>query len=204
MTLTSLSALFFAMLIVAIVPGPAVFAIIARSFASGFMRGFYMTMGIVFADYIFISLALFGLTALAQAMGSAFVVIKYASAAYLVWLGIKMLKAKVNPVDIDASTESSRKANFLAGLLITLGNPKAILFYVGLFPAFVDVGNVAAVDVFLIMAAATLAFGSVNLCYAFLAIRAKRAFKSPKANRYINKTAGSIMVSSGLLIAAKG
>ncbi|NQZ07828.1 MAG: LysE family translocator [Algicola sp.] len=203
MTTTSLIALFGAMFLLAIVPGPAVFAIIARSFSSGFLRGVYMTMGIVLGDYVFIILALFGLNALAEAMGATFFIIKYVSAAYLMWLGYKLLRAKSSPIDIETSEESSLFSNFMAGLLITLGNPKAILFYIGFFPAFVNVGEVAITDVLLIMGAATLAFGSVNLGYSYLAIRAKKVFKSPKAATVINKTAGTIMVSTGALIAVR-
>ncbi len=160
-------------------------------------------MGIVLGDYIFILLALFGLNALAEAMGATFFIIKYISAAYLIWLGYKLLRCEASSIDIETSKESSLFSNFMAGLLITLGNPKAILFYVGFFPAFVNVGEVATTDVLLIMGAATLAFGSVNLCYAYLAIRAKNVFKSPKAATVINKTAGTIMVSTGALIAAR-
>ncbi len=203
MTTSELIALFGAMLLLAIVPGPAVFAIIARSFASGFTRGVYMTVGIVMGDYIFIILALFGLSALAELMGTTFFLIKYASAAYLIFLGYKLLTSKAESIEIEASKESSAISNFMAGLLITLGNPKAIVFYVGFFPAFVNVGEVTGSDLALIMAAATLAFGSVNLCYAFLAVKAKRAFKSPNATAVINKTAGSIMVSTGALVAVK-
>lgn len=204
MTSTSLLTLFGAMLLLAIIPGPAVFAVIARSFSSGFLRGLYMTLGIIAGDYIFIVLALFGLSALAEAMGATFFVIKYLSAAYLIWLGFKLLRSTARSVDIEASNDSSLVSNFVAGLLITLGNPKAILFYVGFFPAFINVGEVASIDVVLIMVAATLAFGSVNLCYALLAVRAKKAFKSPNASNVINKTAGTIMVSTGALVAARG
>lgn len=200
---SNLIALFAAMLLLAIVPGPAVFAIIARSFASGFLRGLYMTMGIVVGDYVFIVLALFGLSALAEMMGATFFIIKYISAAYLIWLGYKLLRSKPQSVDIEASKESSLAANFIAGLLITLGNPKAILFYIGFFPAFVNVGDVSNVDIALIMLAATLAFGSVNLCYALLAVKAKGIFKSANAATVINKTAGTIMVSTGALVAAR-
>ncbi len=203
MSSASLIGLFFAMLLLAIVPGPAVFAIIARSFSSGFSRGLYMTMGIILGDYIFIILALFGLSALAEIMGTAFFIIKYISAAYLIWLGYKLLKTKVSSVDIEASENSSLFSNFMAGLLITLGNPKAILFYVGFFPAFIQVGDVSSYDVLLIMVTATLAFGSVNLCYSFLAVKAKSIFKSPGASTVINKTAGTIMVSTGALVAIK-
>lgn len=93
-----------------------------------------MTMGIVLGDYVFILLALFGLTALSEIMGTTFFIIKYLSAIYLIWLGIKLLKAKASMIEIQNSVESSKSSNFIAGLLITLGNPKAILFYVGFFP----------------------------------------------------------------------
>ena len=79
----------------------------------------------------------------------------------------------------------------------------AIVFYVGLFPAFINVNQVTTADVLSIMAIASVAFGSVNVCYALLALRAKRMLKSPNASSIINKTAGTIMVSTGALIAIK-
>jgi threonine/homoserine/homoserine lactone efflux protein len=203
MSIDSLFALFGAMIILAIVPGPAVFAIIARSFSSGKLQAFYMTVGIVLGDYIFIVLALFGLSALAEVMGTAFFIIKYLSAAYLIWLGIQLLRTKAKAIDIEASKDSSLISNLFTGLFITLGNPKAIIFYVGFFPAFINVNEVTFYDTSLIMLAATLAFGSVNMCYSLLAVKAKNTFKSPNATTVINKTAGTIMVSTGALVAIK-
>jgi threonine/homoserine/homoserine lactone efflux protein len=191
------------MLILAIVPGPAVFAIIARSFSSGKLQAFYMTVGIVLGDYIFIVLALFGLSALAEIMGTTFFIIKYLSAVYLIWLGIKLLRTSSDTVNIEASKNSSLISNFLTGFFITLGNPKAILFYIGFFPAFINVSEVTFYDTGLIMLAATLAFGSVNMFYSFLAVKARNTFKSPHASSVINKTAGTIMISTGGLVAVK-
>jgi threonine/homoserine/homoserine lactone efflux protein len=199
----SLLALFGAMLIVALVPGPAVFAIIARTFSSGFSRGLMMIIGITFGDFIFILLALFGLSIISEIMGTTFLIIKYASAAFLIWLGVNLIKSKANTEDIKESKESSLGINLTTGLIINLGNPKAIVFYVGLFPAFIDVNQVVTLDVLAIMGVATLAFGSVNICYALLALRAKRMLKSPNALSFINKTAGAIMVSTGTLVAIK-
>jgi threonine/homoserine/homoserine lactone efflux protein len=199
----SLLALFGAMLIVALVPGPAVFAIIARTFSSGFSRGLMMIIGITLGDFIFILLALFGLSIISEIMGTTFLIIKYASAAYLIWLGINLIKSKATAEDIKASKESSLVGNLATGLMINLGNPKAIVFYIGLFPAFIDVNQVVAVDVLVIMGIATLAFGSVNICYALLALRAKKMLKSPNALSVINKTAGTIMISTGALVAIK-
>ncbi|WOH36360.1 LysE family translocator [Thalassotalea fonticola] len=196
-------ALFGAMLLLAIVPGPAVFAVIARSFSSGFSRGLLMIIGITLGDFVFILLALFGLSAIAEVMGTAFFILKYVSAAYLLWLGINLIRSKASSLELDASDESSFLSNLMTGLLINLGNPKAILFYIALFPAFINVNQVVAIDVLIIMGVAALAFGSVNVFYALLAVRAKKMFKSPNATSVINKTAGTMMVSTGALIAIK-
>ena len=199
----SLLALFGAMLIVALIPGPAVFAVIARTFSSGFSRGLMMIIGITLGDFIFILLSLFGLSIIAEVMGTAFLIIKYVSAAYLIWLGITLIKSKVNAEDIKSSKESSLIANLITGLMVNLGNPKAIVFYIGLFPAFIDVNQVVTADVLAILGIAAVAFGSVNICYALLALRAKKMLKNPNAASLINKTAGTIMVSTGALVAIK-
>jgi threonine/homoserine/homoserine lactone efflux protein len=199
----SFLALFGAMLIVAMVPGPAVFAVIARTFSSGFSRGLMMIIGITLGDFIFILLAIFGLSIISELMGTTFLIIKYASACYLIWLGVNLIKTKATPENIEASKESSLHANLLTGLMINLGNPKAIVFYIGLFPAFINVEQIATQDVFFILGIATIAFGSVNICYALLALRAKKMLKSPNALSIINKTAGTIMVSTGALVAIK-
>jgi len=199
----SLFTLFSAMVLLAIVPGPAVFAVIARSFSSGTLSGAYLTAGIIFGDYVFIILALFGLSTLAEAMGSTFFVIKYLSAAYLIWLGYKLLRTKASSIDIESSKDASLTSNFLSGLLITLGNPKAILFYLGFFPAFINIGDVNLTDTGLIMLTATLAFGSVNIGYTLLAVRARQTFKSANASKVINKTAGTIMVTTGAIVAIR-
>lgn len=106
-------------------------------------------------------------------------------------------------IDIEVAKNSSSISNFLTGLFITLGNPKAILFYVGFFPAFINIGEVTLYDTSLIMLAATVAFGSVNMLYSLIAVKAKNTFKSPKAATFINKTAGTIMVSTGVIVAIK-
>ena len=199
----SLLALFGAMLIVALVPGPAVFAVIARTFSSRFSRGLMIIVGITLADFIFILLALFGLSIISEIMGTAFLIVKFASAAYLIWLGINLIRSKVSAEDIKVSKESSLLANVMTGLMINLGNPKAIVFYIGLFPAFIDVSQVVTADVLAIMAVATIVFGSVNTCYALLALRAKKMLNNPNALSLINKTAGTLMVSTGALVAIK-
>ncbi|WP_247671167.1 LysE family translocator [Pseudoalteromonas sp. MMG005] len=203
MSLGELFALFGAMLVVALVPGPAVFAVVARTFSSGFSRGLMMIIGITCGDFIFILLALYGLSVISEMMGTAFLFIKYASAAYLIWLGWNLLRSKPTEQDTHELPESSLFTNLITGLMINLGNPKAIVFYVGLFPAFINVSQVNTVDVLSIMAVATVAFGSVNLCYAWLALRAKGLIKAPNGVSLINKLAGTVMVTTGGIVAVK-
>ena len=201
MILQQVIALFFTMLILAILPGPAVFAVVSRAFSNGFKHGAFITLGVLMGDFAYILLALFGLAAIANAMGPAFELIKYASALYLCWLGFSMLRSTAKGVQLATIPKVSQFKNLITGLLIAVGNPKALIFYVSFFPAFVPMAHVDLTDVMIILATATLAFGSVNLTYAYLASSAKQVFTSLKAATIMNRTAGSIMLIAGILIA---
>lgn len=194
-------ALFFTMLVLAIVPGPAVFAVVSRSFSNGFSHGAALTLGVLLGDFVYILLALFGLSAIANAMGPAFELIKYASAMYLCWLGWSTLRTTAHGVQLVEPPNVSLTKNLLTGIVIGLSNPKALVFYVSFFPAFVPMNQVSFMDVIIILTIATCAFGSVNLAYAYLASGAKRIFTSTKAANMINRTAGSIMLLAGILVA---
>ncbi len=203
MTFTSIFSLFVALVILAATPGPGVFTVVARSMAAGFFSGLATVLGIVFGDYIFIVLSVCGLAALASAMGGFFAFIKYAGAIYLIFLGMKLLLAKSNSVEIKPAAKHSLSSNFLAGLVTTLSNPKAILFYVSFFPAFVDVQHVTSFQVFQLLLVATVAVGFVMAGYAYTASKARGFFKNSGASKKLNVTAGSIMVGSGALLAVK-
>ncbi|GGB61925.1 LysE family translocator [Shewanella inventionis] len=194
-------ALFFTMVILAIVPGPAVFAVVSRSFSNGFEHGAALTLGVLLGDFLYILLALFGLAAIANTMGPTFELIKYASALYLCWLGLTMLRATAHGVQLVEPPNVSISQNIFTGIVITLGNPKALIFYVSFFPAFVPMTKVSLIDVAIILTIATAAFGSINLAYAYLASSAKRVFSSTKAANIINRTAGSIMLLAGIWVA---
>jgi threonine/homoserine/homoserine lactone efflux protein len=196
-------ALFMAMFILAIIPGPAVFAVVSRSFSQGISQGIWLTLGVLMGDFVYIIMALLGLATLAQAMGPAFIALQYASALYLIWLGIGLIKAKTESVHLCAESASSKIKNLTTGALITLSNPKAMLFYVSFFPAFVPINHVTGQDVLLILAIASIAFCGVNFAYALLAVRAKKLFVSPKSSQVINKGAGTCMLLAGALVAIK-
>ncbi len=201
MTIASMFPLFVALVILAVIPGPGVFTVVARSMASGFSHGLITICGIVCGDYIFIILSLYGLSTLASAMGGFFTFIKYGGALYLIWLGVKLILEKPNSVEVKPVLELSFLSNFIAGLITTLSNPKAILFYISFFPAFVNIQSVAIIQIGELLLLASVAVGSVMTVYAYTASKVSKIFKNSKATKALNVSAGSIMVGSGLLLA---
>ncbi|WP_321468908.1 LysE family translocator [Halarcobacter sp.] len=202
MTLYSMLAFAGAMFLLAITPGPGVFATISRALASGFNNAAFVVLGIVLGDIIFLLLAIFGLSAIASVLGDFFIIVKYLGGAYLLYLGYKILTSKIDETKVDGVYELSWKKNFLAGLLITLANPKVILFYLGFLPTFVNLQTLTAIDIIIISTIVTIVLGGVMLGYAYSASGAKKLFKSKSAKRKMNLVAGTTMLSaSGVLIA---
>lgn len=200
MTGSSIAALIATMFVLAVVPGPSDFAVVARSIAAGFGQGLITISGIVAADLLFIVLAVYGLAEVADWLGGLFAVVKYACGAYLIWLGIASLRSRPTETDLPELRSSKGYSSFLAGLTITLGDPKAILFYMGLFPAFVDLAHVSIADTLTIMLVAILLVGGVKTSYAYLAHRAKRLFANIRLRRRLDRLAGGILIVTGLFI----
>lgn len=201
MTFSSIVALFGAMIVLAAIPSVSVLAVSTRSATSGFIHGVFTTVGIVVGDIIFIMIAIWGLSFLAEMMGSLFVLIKYLGGAYLILLGIGL--CRLNPKDIETEVvKSSLLSSFLTGLFITLGDQKATLFYLGFFPAFLDISKISYFDTIIVIAIATVAVGGVKLGYAFMADRA-RLLISSKIRKGINTAAGCVMIAVGVFLVIK-
>lgn len=199
LTLGTLLALFLALVILAAVPSVSTLTVAARSAAYGFAHGVITTLGILTADVIFILAAIYGLAALAANMGPWFLVVKLLGGAYLMGAGFLMLFAA--PVDRQGASSggSTWPASYLTGLSITFGDQKAILFYLGFFPAFMDLGVMTTVDTALVLLAATIAVGSVKLVYARLADQT-HAPLSEKLQRNISSFAGGVMMAVGMMV----
>ena len=203
MTLSSIAALFAAMITLAMIPSPSVFAVVARAIASGFTHGAISTMGILVGDFIFIVLAICGLATIAEKMESLFILVKYLGGAYLIWLGISLSRSKSEAVELTGIKETSWLSSFLSGLFITLSDPKAILFYMGFFPAFIELSQISLVDVTLILAIATIAVGGSKLGYAYMADKSRLLFKSSQAKKAMNIIAGSVTMGTGIFLIGK-
>ena len=191
------------MTVLAIVPSVSVMAVTARAAAFGFSHGLFTALGIVVADILFILVAVYGLALIAEMMGDQFRLIQYIGAIYLIWLGISLWRADAKARTSDSLRQSSWSSSFLTGFLITLGDQKAILFYLGFFPAFIDLSAMTPVDTLIIVLIAILAVGGAKLIYAFLADRASLMFKNSRALHGINILAACIMIAVGITLLLK-
>ncbi len=203
LTIPNIAALFGAMVVLAAIPGPSVFAVVARALASGFTHGFVTVIGIVAGDFVFILLAIGGLSAIAETMGVLFDLMKYLGSAYLIWLGIGLWRSQPKNLKVEGIQEYSWWSNFLCGLLITLGDPKAIFFYISFFPAFVKLANISALDISIILTTTMMAVGGVKLVYAYMADKTRLLFKNSRAKKAMNMTAGSVMLGTGVFLLVK-
>jgi threonine/homoserine/homoserine lactone efflux protein len=134
-------ALFGAMAVLAALPSVSILAVTAKSASSGFLHGVFTAIGIVVGDIIFILFAVFGLVLLVQTLGSAFLLIKYVCGAYLSWLGVSFWRSRSKQMQHKEDSGPSLLGSFITGLLITLGDQKAFLLYVGFLPVFLDLAK---------------------------------------------------------------
>lgn len=203
MTLLSVLSLSAAIFILAATPGPGVFATVSRSLASGFVPALSVIAGIVTGDVIFLLFAVLGLSVVAELMGELFFVVRLCGAAYLIYLGIKIFVSRPGPAQTGPAPRKAARGNYLAGLLITLSNPKVILFYCGFLPTFMDLSTLTAPDVGVVCLVIAAVLSLVLAAYAWLAARARQMFSSTRAVRRLNRTAGSVMIGTGVAIAVK-
>ena len=180
------------------VPGPGVIAIVARALGSGFKSVVPASLGILVGDLCLMTLSAFGLALVAQAMGQLFLAVKVAGGLYLFYLAYKYWTAKVEG-DGEIVPQSAGRG-FLAYLGLTLGNPKAIAFFVALLPVAVNPRELNAAGYVQLCCATFVLIPTITLGYAALASQLSRFVASRKARRRINKGAGAVMAGAGCLI----
>lgn len=203
MTLPDILLLTAVMATLALIPSTSVALVVTRSATNGFKNGVAVTAGIVLSDLVFVCLALLGMSALAEWMGGFFLVIKYLAAAYLIWFGVSLLRSKPSTAIRTLNDASSLSVSFYAGLLLTLGDIKAIFFYASLFPAFVDLAAITTGDIVLIICITVLTVGSIKLAYAYAASKMLSFANQPSLKRGTSMVAGTMMVGTGCYLFIK-
>lgn len=204
MTTESVFTLFVAMLVSASIPGPGVFACVARAIASGFRDTLYVIGGILVGNIMFLVIAIFGLVAAAQVLGNFFILIKYLGALYLIWLGLKLWISDSDPASFSANAFSPNPtSSFLTGLIVPFSNSSVILFYISLLPTFVNLSSLNLADSLIAILTISAALFIVLAIYSYSAAKVRKAFRSRKALRRLNRSAGTLMVGTGVYVAVQ-
>lgn len=205
MTPAAFAAYVIALAIAAAIPGPGVMAIVSRALGTGFRRTVPLVLGIIAGDLVFLTLAIAGLAVLARTFSEVFLVIRIAGAAYLFWFAIGLWRDGIRLSGVGASPgRRDGLQSWLAGFLLTLGNPKTIVFYLALLPAVIDLGAVT-LGAWAILALLTMAvLLAVLIPYAMLAARVRDAFAHHAALGWAGRAASFVLASTAVWIIARG
>ncbi|MBD9532880.1 LysE family transporter [Comamonas sp. CMM01] len=189
-----------AILLFLLIPGPGNLALITSTGQGGMRAGMVTGLGVIAADQVLMWLAVAGVSALLAAHPALFHAVQYLGVAYLGWLGWRMLRAQ--PGDAPVLKMAPRQY-FRQGALITLLNPKAIVFYMAFFPLFVDPAQHRGVLTFAVMAATVALLTALySVVVVLLTARmAQRLRANPVVVRVLNKTAGVFLIGFGLKLA---
>ncbi|MEO0664325.1 MAG: LysE family translocator [Pseudomonadota bacterium] len=180
-------------------PGPAVAAVMARAAARGVGRTLPFVTGLVVGDLVLLFLALAGLAALAQAMGPAFAIIKWAGIAYLLFMAWQLWRASPS----EAGMPEDVTGGFWIGALLPLGNPKAIGFYVAILPSVFDAGTLSWPTIAALVAIVIAVWWVVLAAYALLAAQARRFATGPKGLRLLNRASAIGLTGAAATIAVR-
>lgn len=191
----------FALLLLFITPGPVWVALIARSLKSGFAGAWPLALGVAIGDLCWPALALLSLGQIVSLHGDLIFWLRYIAVAVFVGMGIGLYLAPVHPLQAESKlTKEGVLAGFLAGLMVIIGNPKAMLFYIGILPGFFDVSRLQIADIAVIALISALAPFTGNLILGLAVGRARQLIYSVSARRRLNQGSGIILIAVGGLI----
>ncbi|WP_424810860.1 LysE family translocator [Roseococcus sp. YIM B11640] len=181
------------------IPGPTILLVIGQSLGAGRGRALPLVAGVALGDLTAITLSLAGLGALLAASSLAFAILKWAGAAYLIWLGVKLWRA---PVAQAAAPPLSARRAMRDAYVVTALNPKSIAFFVAFVPQFLD-GTRPFLPQAAILVASFVTLASANaLAYALLAGRMSGLVTRPAVRRGFNRIGGSMLIGAGVATAA--
>lgn len=188
--------------LLAIVPGPTVTVIVANSLARGTGAGLAIVAGTQAGFLVMTLVVALGMQALVAFMGAAFDWIKLIGAAYLVWLGYKMLRSDGDLGKVRAERGKSHGRTALEGFLVILSNPKALIFLGAFLPQFVDVWQPTFPQVLLLGLFFMLVAGSTDAIYALVAGRARGALSAARV-RTVSRLSGLLLMLGGVWLAVQ-
>ncbi|OCO98716.1 MULTISPECIES: LysE family translocator [unclassified Ensifer] len=203
MTFASLLVFAGALLVAAGSPGPSVAALVARVLAKGARDVMPFLVALWIGEAIWLSFAVAGLAAIAESFHLLFVAIKWLGVAYLLYLAWKMWTAEPDmPADQLPQSRSAAKL-FFAGITVTLGNPKVMMFYVALLPSIIDLRSVTVIGWMELVATMLVVLVIVDFGWVAMASRARTFLKSRRAVRIANRASAATIASAAVAIATR-
>jgi threonine/homoserine/homoserine lactone efflux protein len=193
------AAYLIACLIIVIVPGPTVTLIVANSLRHGPRAGILNMLGTQVGEAIIITAAGIGLASLIELMGHWFDWLRLAGAAYLIWLGWKMIRASGETVG-GAPPQAPRGGFVAQGALVALSNPKTLLFFGAFFPQFIDPSRNYVVQIAIMGVTAMVISAISDSTYAFASGRAGRALSARRV-RLLSRLSGGFLIGGGVWLA---
>ena len=184
----------------ALLPGPVVTLMIANGLRYGTRAALTNILGVQVGLAIVIGIVAVGLTSLMATMGYWFDWVRFAGAAYLVWLGIKLIRFPVEGVKTDAPPPPPRGGFFLQGFVVLLSNPKVLVFFGAFIPQFIDINKDHFPQVTLLGVTFMVIAGMTDALYALLAGRVRTLF-SARRTRLVSRVSGGFMIGGGIWLA---
>lgn len=184
-----------------LVPGPVWVALTARALSGGWSAAWPLAVGVTLGDMLWPFAAIFGLSWILSVYGDFLVVLRWVAAAVFLGMGIMLIRKPAAAIKADSRlTKPGLWAGFAVGVAAVIGNPKAILFYMGVLPGFFDLSRVTGWDVAAILAISALVPMLGNLGLALFLDRARQLLQSPESLRRVNVGSGVLLVLVGLVI----
>ena len=190
-----------ALAVLFLTPGPVWVGLIARSLSGGFHAAWPLALGVVIGDVLWSLLAIFGITWILSLYGGILAVLKWVAAGVFILMGIAVIRSADKTIGADSNlTRPGMWAGFVAGLAVILGNPKAILFYLGVLPGFFDLARLTTADAIVIVGISVLVPFAGNLLLAGFVDRGRALLTTPRALRRLNIGSGALLIGVGLIL----
>lgn len=194
-----------ALTIAAIIPGPGIISLVARTISGSNMSAIALLIGIISGDLVYLSFAVFGLAVLAHSFSALFVLIKWGSAIYLCYLAWQFWHADHQIIASQkAASSKTLYSSYLCGLTITLGNPKTIAFYLALLPVVIDLQQISIQTWLFVLIPLTIAvLAVVGGVFIIGAVSLRKKLSKSKVQHRIYKGAGAAMLAASISMLAK-
>lgn len=203
MTITATDILLYtsALFILFLTPGPVWVALVARAMSGGFHAAWPLALGVVIGDAIWPLLAVLGVSWIVSVFAGFMTVLRIIASLIFITMGGLLIRHAGKPINENSRlTRPGIWAGFVAGVAVIMGNPKAILFYMGVLPGFFDLTKLTWPDIGVIMVLSMIVPFIGNLILALFVERIRRFLKSPTALKRTNLIAGGLLIFVGCVI----